>query len=59
MIEAQLATARVFLPRARRLLGDAWPDAFARATARHLQQALGVELPELLQGSERDGGSLG
>lgn len=48
VIEAQVAIARAFLPRARALcakLGVAWPEEFERATARHLRERLGIELP--------------
>ena len=44
-VEAHLATARAFIPRAQRMardLGLPWPEAFAAATARHLEAELGV-----------------
>ena len=46
-VEAHLATARAFIPRARRMardLGVPWPEAFAAATARHLEAELQVRL---------------
>ena len=46
-VEAHLATARAFAPRARRMargLGLPWPEAFAAATARHLEAELGVRV---------------
>ncbi len=48
-VEAHLATARAFVPRAQRMardLGLDWPQAFAAATARHLEAELGVR-PDL------------
>lgn len=47
IIAADVALARIFLPRARRLaakIGMAWPEAFEAATRRHLHEALGVVL---------------
>lgn len=47
IIASQLAHAHVFLPRARALLaryGLPYPDDFERATRRHLQATLGVEI---------------
>lgn len=46
-MEAHLATARAFIPRAQRMardLGLEWPKAYADATARHLEAKLGVRL---------------
>jgi hypothetical protein len=46
-MEAHLATARAFIPRAQRMasdLGIEWPKAYADATARHLEAKLGVRL---------------
>jgi predicted nucleotidyltransferase len=48
LIEAHLALARAFLPRARKLfvsLSLDWPAAFEIATRRHLRRELGVDLP--------------
>ena len=47
IIAADVALARIFLPRARRLarrVGMDWPEAFEAATRRHLQDRLGVTL---------------
>lgn len=47
IVDADVALARIFLPRARRLaerIGVAWPDALDAATRRHLQRQLGVTL---------------
>jgi hypothetical protein len=47
IIAADVALARIFLPRARRLarrVGMVWPEAFEAATRRHLQERLGVRL---------------
>lgn len=49
IVTADLALARVFLPRARRLaqrVGMDWPEAFETATRRHLADRLGVTWPE-------------
>ena len=46
-VQAHLATARAFIPRARRMARDLalpWPEAFAAATARHLEAELGVRV---------------
>ena len=46
-VGAHLATACAFIPRAQRMardLGLPWPEAFAAATARHLEAELGVRL---------------
>lgn len=46
-VEAHLATARAFIPRAQRMardLGLAWPEAFATATAQHLAAELGLHV---------------
>ena len=46
-VEAHLATARAFIPRAQRMardLGLPWPHAFAAATARHLEAEMGVRV---------------
>lgn len=46
-VAAHLATARAFLPRARRMardLGVDWPEAFEAATARHLEAELGLRI---------------
>jgi len=50
LIAAQLALARLFLPRARAMagpLGIAWPEAFEMAARAHLAQAIG-RAPEAL-----------
>ncbi len=47
IIAADMALARIFLPRARHLaqrVGLAWPEAFEEATRRHLKDRLGVTL---------------
>jgi len=47
VIDANLACAREFLPRAKQLaktLGIPWPEEFEAATARHLQQELEIEI---------------
>jgi hypothetical protein len=47
IIAADLALARIFLPRARRLArraGMDWPQAFETATRRHLKDRLDVTL---------------
>jgi predicted nucleotidyltransferase len=47
LIESHLACARLFLPRARKLMGEhglPYPEEFERALARHLRRALGVTL---------------
>jgi hypothetical protein len=47
VIATDVALARIFLPRARRLgrkVGMVWPQAFEAATRRHLQARLGVTL---------------
>ena len=49
VIEANLAIARLFLPRARSLaarLDMDWPEAFEAATRRHLRGRLGMSLDE-------------
>lgn len=48
LIDAHLAVARVFLPRARALSsrwGAPWPSEMEEATRRHLRRGLGVVLP--------------
>ena len=45
IIAANVALAQIFLPRARGLaerVGAVWPEAFERATRRHLKERLGV-----------------
>ncbi|HEY5107695.1 MAG TPA: hypothetical protein VII73_13155 [Caulobacteraceae bacterium] len=47
IIAANVALAKIFLPRARRLagrIGMVWPEAFEAATRRHLRDRLGVSL---------------
>ena len=47
VVEGRLAYARLFLPRARRLMeanGFTYPEAFEVATLRHLKDELGVDL---------------
>ena len=46
-LEPHFATARAFIPRAQQMardLGIEWPESFAKATARHLEAAVGVRL---------------
>ncbi len=46
-VEAHVAAAKAFIPRAQRMareLGLDWPQAFAAATARHLEAELGLRL---------------
>ena len=49
VIEAHLANAALFLPRARALaarIGAQWPQALEEATRRRLRGTLGIELPD-------------
>ena len=47
VVRGRVAYARLFLPRARRLMerhGLAYPQAFEEATRRHLEEALRLEI---------------